>query len=323
MSSTLIEFPISAGDRPPARPRALRPRHRRARSCPRSTAPTMDVVDPATGLVVAQAATGSAADVDRAARSARAAFDDGRWRDVPPLEKERRLRRLSPLVAEHGDELAEIDVIDAGLLRIVHGVHRAVRRRRHRLLRRARRRSSRARCPPCPADFAVLQIREPIGVIGVDHAVERPDGRARLRRRRPRRRQLGRAQAGRADADGGGDRGRAGARGRASRPACSTSCRATGPAAGAALVEHPFVDAPVVHRLLADGQRHPGRGGQAGQAGEPRARRQEPVHRVPRRRPRGGVGHVDGAPSGAPRARSARAARGCSSTTASTTSSST
>src|SRR5881409_2821699 len=75
---------------------------------------TMPVVDPATGEQVAIAAAGSAADAERAVRSARAAFDDGRWRFVAPLEKERRLRRLASLVAERGDEFAELDVIDAG-----------------------------------------------------------------------------------------------------------------------------------------------------------------------------------------------------------------
>src|SRR3954469_6150820 len=76
----------------------------------------MPVRNPATGDAVATAAAGSAADVERAVRSARAAFEDGRWRYLPPLEQERRLRRLSALIAEHGDELAELDVIDSGLL---------------------------------------------------------------------------------------------------------------------------------------------------------------------------------------------------------------
>src|SRR3954451_22212762 len=82
---------------------------------------TMPVIDPATGEEIGVAAAGSAADVDRAVRSARAAFDDGRWRYLAPLEKERRLRRLSALIAEHADELAELDVIDSGLLRLYAG----------------------------------------------------------------------------------------------------------------------------------------------------------------------------------------------------------
>src|SRR3954466_1133861 len=79
---------------------------------------TMPVIDPATGEQVATAAAGSTADVERAVRSARAAFDDGRWRLLPPLEQERRLRKLSALIREHADELAELDVIDSGPLRL-------------------------------------------------------------------------------------------------------------------------------------------------------------------------------------------------------------
>ena len=74
---------------------------------------TMPIIDPATGEQVATAAAGSQADVERAVRSARAAFDDGRWRFLPPLERERRMRRLAAAIAEHADELAEIDVIDS------------------------------------------------------------------------------------------------------------------------------------------------------------------------------------------------------------------
>src|SRR3954454_8498782 len=73
---------------------------------------------PATGAVVATAAAGSAADVERSVRSARAAFDDGRWRLLAPLEKERRLRRLGALLAERADLCGELDVLDAGLLRM-------------------------------------------------------------------------------------------------------------------------------------------------------------------------------------------------------------
>src|SRR5689334_3229161 len=82
---------------------------------------TMPVIDPATGEQVATAASGSAADVERAVASARAAFDDGRWRFLAPLEQERRLRAFAALVAEHADELAELDVIDSGLLRMYAG----------------------------------------------------------------------------------------------------------------------------------------------------------------------------------------------------------
>lgn len=127
---------------------------------------TMPVIDPATGGQIAVAAAGSVADVDRAVRSARAAFDDGRWRFLPPLEKERRLRRLGALVAEHGSEFAEIDVLDAGLLRTYTGfvVQFAVDGIDYFAGWPSKLAGS---IPPVPSDFAVYQHREPIGVVGM------------------------------------------------------------------------------------------------------------------------------------------------------------
>jgi aldehyde dehydrogenase (NAD+) len=127
---------------------------------------TMPVVDPATGEAVAVAAAGSAADVERAVRSARAAFDDGRWRFLAPLEQERRLRRLGSLLAERGDEFAELDVIDAGLLRWytafvvqfgIDGIDYYA----------GWPTKLQGSIPPVPREFAVYQQREPIGVVGL------------------------------------------------------------------------------------------------------------------------------------------------------------
>jgi len=126
---------------------------------------TMPVIDPATGEQVAIAAAGSAADVERAVRSARQAFDDGRWRFLPPLEQERRLRRLAALLSEHADEFAELDVIDSGLLRLYAGfiIQFAVDgieyysgwpTKLHGTI------------PAVPREFAVYQVREPVGVVG-------------------------------------------------------------------------------------------------------------------------------------------------------------
>src|SRR3954451_1424137 len=70
------------------------------RHLPSADGATMPLLDPATGQQFATAAAGGQADVDLAVRSARAAFDDGRWRLLAPLEKERRLRRLGALLAE-------------------------------------------------------------------------------------------------------------------------------------------------------------------------------------------------------------------------------
>jgi acyl-CoA reductase-like NAD-dependent aldehyde dehydrogenase len=125
---------------------------------------TMPVMDPATGEQVATAAAGSAADVERAVRSAREAFDDGRWRYLPPLEQERRLRRLAALIGEHGEELAELDVIDSGLLRVYAGfiVQFAVDGIDYYSGWPSKLHGS---IPAVPHEFAVYQVREPLGVV--------------------------------------------------------------------------------------------------------------------------------------------------------------
>src|SRR3954451_12560771 len=125
---------------------------------------TMAVVDPATGEQVATAAAGSAADADRAARSARAAFDDGRWRHLPPLEKERRLRRLSALLSERADVLVELDVIDCGFLRVVAEYINAfaVEGIEYYAGWPSKLRGG---VPSVPYEFDVYEVREPVGVV--------------------------------------------------------------------------------------------------------------------------------------------------------------
>jgi acyl-CoA reductase-like NAD-dependent aldehyde dehydrogenase len=127
---------------------------------------TMPVVDPATERQVAVAAAGSAPDVERAAASARAAFDDGRWWRLPPLEKERRLRTLAGLLAERAETFAEIDVIDSGLLKFYEGfiVQFAVDGIDYYAGWPTKIEGS---IPAVPTDFAVYQQREPIGVVGL------------------------------------------------------------------------------------------------------------------------------------------------------------
>jgi aldehyde dehydrogenase (NAD+) len=127
---------------------------------------TMPVIDPATGHQVATAASGAEADVERAVRSARAAYDDGRWRDVPPMEKERRLRRMASLVAERGEQFAELDVIDAGLLRAYTGfiVQFAVDGIDYYAGWPSKLTGS---IPSVPSEFAAYQVREPVGVVGL------------------------------------------------------------------------------------------------------------------------------------------------------------
>ncbi|MGA1440686.1 MAG: aldehyde dehydrogenase family protein [Ilumatobacteraceae bacterium] len=76
---------------------------------------TFETLDPSTGAVLASVPRAREADVDRAVAAARRTFDDGTWGSaVAERERARILLRMSALVSERRDELAELEVRDCG-----------------------------------------------------------------------------------------------------------------------------------------------------------------------------------------------------------------
>ena len=75
---------------------------------------TFPCINPASGESIAQIASGGAAEIDRAVAAARAAFDDGRWRDMAPRARGQRLIKLADLLLEHADELQLLETLDIG-----------------------------------------------------------------------------------------------------------------------------------------------------------------------------------------------------------------
>ncbi|MGB5626293.1 MAG: aldehyde dehydrogenase family protein, partial [Woeseiaceae bacterium] len=73
-------------------------------------------VNPSTGATLGEVVTGNRDDVAEAVQAAQQAFEDGRWRLLPPAQKSRILLRLADLIEEHGDELAELEMLEAGKL---------------------------------------------------------------------------------------------------------------------------------------------------------------------------------------------------------------
>jgi betaine-aldehyde dehydrogenase len=71
-----------------------------------------DVIDPATGQVVAQIPQGSAAEIDAAVEAADAAL--GAWMRTPITRRAELLGELAAVIEAHGDELAWLDTIDNG-----------------------------------------------------------------------------------------------------------------------------------------------------------------------------------------------------------------
>src|SRR5260370_8722980 len=66
------------------------------------------IVNPATGKVIAEVPKGTEDDVNVAVTAARSAFDDV-WYDTTPRERGERLLKLAEVVALHGEELAQIE----------------------------------------------------------------------------------------------------------------------------------------------------------------------------------------------------------------------
>jgi gamma-glutamyl-gamma-aminobutyraldehyde dehydrogenase len=64
--------------------------------------------------VLASVACCDAADVDRAVKAARAAFDSGVWAKAAPAQRKAVLLRLAQLIDDHAEELALLEALEAG-----------------------------------------------------------------------------------------------------------------------------------------------------------------------------------------------------------------
>lgn len=83
--------------------------------CDSSDGRTFMVYEPATGQPLAQVASASHADIDRAVAAARSAFDGGPWPHTPPHERARILHAIGDLLEERAFELAELEARDGGV----------------------------------------------------------------------------------------------------------------------------------------------------------------------------------------------------------------
>ncbi len=80
------------------------------------------VIDPATGDKIGEVADAGQADVDRAVAAARKAFEEGAWPTMLPAHREALIWRLSDLIEQHADELAELESIDNGKTKTMAGI---------------------------------------------------------------------------------------------------------------------------------------------------------------------------------------------------------
>jgi acyl-CoA reductase-like NAD-dependent aldehyde dehydrogenase len=127
---------------------------------------TIDSYDPSSGAVFARVSAGGAEDIDRAVKSAQAAFDDGRWRNLDPQDKERRLRKWATLIEANKPILRDLDIIDGGVVAAntdfyaqfgidALNYYAGWPTKLH------------GSAPAAPLDVVVTEVREPIGVCGI------------------------------------------------------------------------------------------------------------------------------------------------------------
>src|SRR5256885_2552838 len=79
-----------------------------------SSGKTFPVYDPSTEEVIAQVAASEAADVDRAVKAARAAFDSGAWPQTTAQDRGRILFKLAEKVRQNSAMLAELECRNTG-----------------------------------------------------------------------------------------------------------------------------------------------------------------------------------------------------------------
>jgi acyl-CoA reductase-like NAD-dependent aldehyde dehydrogenase len=75
---------------------------------------TLPCITPVSGDTLNQIAACGEEDVDRAVASARRAFEDGRWSELAPRDRKRRLLAFAQQLLDHREELAALMTIDVG-----------------------------------------------------------------------------------------------------------------------------------------------------------------------------------------------------------------
>src|SRR3954447_24949676 len=124
---------------------------------------TFETVNPFTGRAWASVPRAGEADVDRAVRAARGAFDA--WRRLAPVERGRLLRRLAELIAENASRIAIVETTDNGkVIREMEGQLRGLADYYHYFAGAADKLHGETIPASSPA-FLIYTLREPVGVV--------------------------------------------------------------------------------------------------------------------------------------------------------------
>ena len=126
----------------------------------------MDVISPIDGTVLTTTAAGTAADMEAAITSARAAFEDRRWTGQPPSARKKVLMKWADLIDANALELAVLGVRDNGTeigmaLKAEPGSAAATIRYYAEALDKIY-----GEIAPTPGDILGMIHKEPVGVVG-------------------------------------------------------------------------------------------------------------------------------------------------------------
>ena len=127
---------------------------------------TFESVNPYTGKAWATAPEADEADVDRAVRAAREAFDEGPWGRMTGTERARLMRRLAELIAENAESLAVVETTDNGKLLREMGGQMGALPEWYYYFAGAADKIQGDTIPSHNPDFFVYTRREPMGVVG-------------------------------------------------------------------------------------------------------------------------------------------------------------
>jgi 5-carboxymethyl-2-hydroxymuconic-semialdehyde dehydrogenase len=78
---------------------------------------TFDILTPLTNEVIGQCASGQPAEIDKAAKAARAAFDSGVWSRMKHKDRAKKIRTIGDLILKHANAIAELEIEDTGIPR--------------------------------------------------------------------------------------------------------------------------------------------------------------------------------------------------------------
>jgi len=129
---------------------------------------TFPVYDPSTGTVLANVAEAEAADVDKAVKAARKAFDDGPWPRMSPSERGRILWKLADLIEKRSEEFATLESLDNGKpLAVARAADVPLTVDMFRYMAGWATKLTGTTIPiSFPGDYLSFTLREPVGVVG-------------------------------------------------------------------------------------------------------------------------------------------------------------